>query len=508
MSQIDFPDFFQRPYIRLILIGLLVFTFGINSELFWDDYILFGTDVIPEAPSIFSYWDNSVHFYKTWPLSYMIHYTLWNLVGDAYWLYKYLNLALHIATACLIYKMLKDYKFFAPFLVALLFLIHPMQVESVLWISQLNTILSTLFFIICLFFLLKSTKDKFYQYYSLSILFFYLSANSKALTILMPFFLIFPLLKKFKLKEIKLYLFLIPFFSISLIKGLSTIKGVYFYGNEVQYRHKVYNVLAGVQPNETTYISDLEQGTNQFFQILKNTGFYVSKVLFPYPILFIYNTPNNFHVLAFALFLLIIWLSLRSKISDVSVLTIFFLLALLPTLGITYIPAHKFSYVANRYVYLALVPYILILLNFLRYYFDIQKIKNLGLFLCILFSISSIILSKRYSSQYTIYDHNYSHNKNIFPLLLKIVKYQEDDQNHKIPPLLETIINNHNGFYYDYFYAISFKYFGEQIDFYKIQYDWYMAEDNKKEALKSLDQGLLKYPENKILLSLKESLVQ
>lgn len=80
-------------------------------------------------------------------LSYMLDYSLWGLWPGGYYLG---NLLLHLANAALIYVVL--IRFYRDRLLSLcaaaIFLLHPVQVETVAWISQRKTLLSLFFFLL------------------------------------------------------------------------------------------------------------------------------------------------------------------------------------------------------------------------------------------------------------------------------------------------------------------------------------------------------------------------
>lgn len=83
-------------------------------------------------------------------LSYMVDYSLWGLRPGGFLL---TNLLLHGLNGYLLYRLVYrlDGRFFAALGGALLFLLHPVQVESVAWISQRKNLLSLTFFLMAFF---------------------------------------------------------------------------------------------------------------------------------------------------------------------------------------------------------------------------------------------------------------------------------------------------------------------------------------------------------------------
>jgi tetratricopeptide (TPR) repeat protein len=89
------------------------------------------------------------------PLLYTLEYKIWGMRAVGF---RVTNLILHLATCIILYfwlaKLFGDP--FISFLAALLFALHPVNTESVAWISSRNNILVTLFSLISFLFYLKT----------------------------------------------------------------------------------------------------------------------------------------------------------------------------------------------------------------------------------------------------------------------------------------------------------------------------------------------------------------
>ncbi len=93
-------------------------------------------------------------------LSYMLDYEMWGKWAGGY---KLVNLLYHLLSGILFYTILV--RFFkisavAAFCAAFIFLNHPVQVESVAWISQRKTVLSGFFFLLSLGAYFQYTENK------------------------------------------------------------------------------------------------------------------------------------------------------------------------------------------------------------------------------------------------------------------------------------------------------------------------------------------------------------
>ncbi|MEI7661774.1 MAG: hypothetical protein WCK34_06245 [Bacteroidota bacterium] len=143
------------------------------------------------------------------------------------WSYYLTNIFIHILNSILVYLLvflLLDHRKWPGFLVALLFAIHPMHVESVAWISERKDVLYTFFFIaglITYFYYLKTNRIK---YLAFAFLLFFLSVLSKAMAVVFPVVLILLdiyLKRKWSYRAI---LEKIPFFIISALFGMLAIR--------------------------------------------------------------------------------------------------------------------------------------------------------------------------------------------------------------------------------------------------------------------------------------------
>lgn len=100
------------------------------------------------------------------------------------------NLILHLLTTLMVFVFiyyLTKKKLSIAFIVALLFGIHPMHVESVAWIAERKDVLYGLFFVSGLFTYLKYLKTKRFLYFIITFLLFVLSLLSKPAAVIFPF---------------------------------------------------------------------------------------------------------------------------------------------------------------------------------------------------------------------------------------------------------------------------------------------------------------------------------
>lgn len=86
------------------------------------------------------------------PLTWLAYSVDWRLFGRSAGGYHYINLLLHACNAVLLFLLLESATGFAwrSLIVAALFALHPVNVESVAWIAELKNVLSMTFFLLAL----------------------------------------------------------------------------------------------------------------------------------------------------------------------------------------------------------------------------------------------------------------------------------------------------------------------------------------------------------------------
>ncbi|MGH7203773.1 MAG: hypothetical protein ACREHC_05005, partial [Candidatus Levyibacteriota bacterium] len=150
----EFNDLFiplttRKVIIFLSLIGFFVFFNALSGAFVWDDlsYIQFNPDVHTlDLINLFkaNSFNHSAGQYRALTATYFA--SLYSLFGNNTFFYHFLQLVLHTANTILLFFLFR--KFFSiniAFFLSVIFLIHPMQVESVAFIGSSGNVL--LFFL-------------------------------------------------------------------------------------------------------------------------------------------------------------------------------------------------------------------------------------------------------------------------------------------------------------------------------------------------------------------------
>lgn len=131
---------------------------------------------------------NSIYIPLT-QLSYAVEFRLFGLVPVAYHID---NLLLHIANALLVFWLFFKLSGRRPtaFIVALLFALHPLHVESVAWVTERKDVLYAFFFLFSFVMYVQFTEKRNPVFYVLSLLLFLLSMLAKGMAVTLPLLLL------------------------------------------------------------------------------------------------------------------------------------------------------------------------------------------------------------------------------------------------------------------------------------------------------------------------------
>ena len=229
-----------RPHIFALLI-LFAVTFalywqalGHNFLIFWDDSGYVTRNLTIQRVT----WENikaaftSLYMGNYAPvqiLSYMFDYSIWGMRPEGF---IFTNILIHIANGILFYYLLTrlSWQRLTAGAAALIFLIHPVQVESVVWVSERKNVLSMLFFLLSLTWYImyreKSGKQRRLLYIS-SMIAFIFALLTKSVSVVLPLVLIAwdlciaPKRDRNNLKH--LLIDTVPFFAVALVFVLLTI---------------------------------------------------------------------------------------------------------------------------------------------------------------------------------------------------------------------------------------------------------------------------------------------
>ncbi|HMO01713.1 MAG TPA: hypothetical protein PKD37_02730 [Oligoflexia bacterium] len=335
---------------RLLLGGVLLITILLYLPSIWFEYInLDDPYYYLENPDVLSFDLFKIFSFKTltlgdWtPLATISYWFEYKIFGIDSRISHGFNLALHLINGVLLFSLLKKIETnkWLIFYSALIFLIHPLQIESVAWISSRKNLLCAAFYTSSLILLLDSR-------YLLTILFGFLALCSKGTAVTLPIVGIIILWLKNErdqsrslrshlrsiVNEKNLLLTLLLLFVFSGLRGVLSLQSQ----KMVIWLSPANDYL----PEERIAIA------------LKVMAFQIIQFFYPKILSVYYEWPASneiyFEALGFiAVGILVFWLSFKiSKTTFASLLI--YLIILLPTANI--VPAPMIQ--ADRYLYQAL----------------------------------------------------------------------------------------------------------------------------------------------------------
>jgi len=186
--------------ICLLFFGLTVWTFApvlqTNFQVFDDDAIFLNNSHVNTGLS----WQNlswalfSTDYSYSYPLTRISHMLDFEMFGPHPWGHHLTNVLLHAANGVLLFLVLKRMTaaFWRSLIVAMLFALHPLRVESVAWISERKDVLSAFFGLLALWTYARFTEEskmeggRSKRFYGLTLLFFTFGLMSKSMLVTFP----------------------------------------------------------------------------------------------------------------------------------------------------------------------------------------------------------------------------------------------------------------------------------------------------------------------------------
>jgi len=146
----------SQGWALIAAVALLAYLPTLRNGFVWDDDAFLTDNVLIKAP------DGLRRFWLTtepvdyWPMTSSTLWVEWRLWGLHAAGYHATNLLLHIAEAGLLWLILRRLRLPGALFAALLFAVHPVNVESVAWIAQRKNLMAMLFFLLSAYFFLRT----------------------------------------------------------------------------------------------------------------------------------------------------------------------------------------------------------------------------------------------------------------------------------------------------------------------------------------------------------------
>src|SRR5262245_36276454 len=355
--------------VLLVLATIFAYRPAWNGGFVWDDDFYVTKNALLTAPDglrriWFSLESPSQYFPLTYT-SFRIERPLWGLNPTGY---HWVNILLHAANALLLWRLLSALKVPGAWLAAGIFALHPVQVESVAWITERKNVLMGFFFLLTLLAWTRfidernqrsganerprpeeATQDGkisrvSWRFYWLALIFYLLALSSKATACTLPAALFLILWLQKKRIDWRRVSQITPFIVLGLAMGLMTIWWE-------RYHQFTLGPMFALGPLERLIVAT------------HAVWFYLGKLFWPANLTFIYpqwtiepNNPFSYIWLVAGIASCVgIYFARRYVGRSLEVAAAFFVVTLSPVLGFIMLYTFRYTFVADHYQYLACI---------------------------------------------------------------------------------------------------------------------------------------------------------
>ncbi len=340
----------RKPIFGVLLIAsvaLIAYWPALIGKFLWDDEALVSKSPLVHDPhGLMRIWftRDAIDY---WPVTNSAFWLEWRVWGANPVGYHLVNLLLHVVNSLLIWLILRRLAIPGGFIAALLFAVHPVNVESVAWIAQLKNLLAMFFGLLSVWTYLALERDKpsriYGRWYWCSLIAFALAMLSKGSVAILPAVLL-----------------LLDWRRNRRVAWQDVVRGLPYWAISIALT--IVNIL--LQTNGQQVV--IRQAS--FAERVTGAGaaiwFYLSKAIAPISLNFVYP---KWHIdagkMTWWLPLLLavavtaaLWSQRRTPIGRQLLFAwAFFCIALVPVLGFADIYFMRYSLVADHYQYIALI---------------------------------------------------------------------------------------------------------------------------------------------------------
>ncbi len=175
-----------------LALGLLVavsYYPATQGGLVWDDVVFTLTRSVEDVSGIWKIWfeprsiEHEGHYWPILYTTFWLEHKLWgfNPLG-----YHIVNLLLHVAVTLLLWRLLLRMAVPGAWVVAAVFAVHPLHVESVAWVMGRKDLLASLFYLAVVLTYFRFVEHGHRGYYAQALVLFVLSLLSKSIAVTLP----------------------------------------------------------------------------------------------------------------------------------------------------------------------------------------------------------------------------------------------------------------------------------------------------------------------------------
>jgi protein O-mannosyl-transferase len=336
----------------LISVTMFAYLPVFRAGFVWDDDAsLTNYSLIKASHGLFLFWFSTVPA-DYWPVTATTLWMEWRIWGINPLGYHVTNLILHVSEALLLWATLRRLRVPGAYLAALIFAVHPVNVESVAWIAQRKNLMAMLFFLLSINFFLKtdlwtaSYREKRRRsgpgrWYWLSLLALTLGMLSKGSVAMLPVVLVGLMLSRNQ-SFWRSVVSTSPFF---LIAGVFALVDIWFQAHHLSQTVRHAGLL------------------ERFLGAGAIVWFYLSKALLPIDLNFAYPLwrirPETVRwwlpLVGAGVLTFVLWHLRNTRLRPILFAWGFFCVCLVPVMGFTDVYFMKYSLVADHYQHIAII---------------------------------------------------------------------------------------------------------------------------------------------------------
>jgi tetratricopeptide (TPR) repeat protein len=251
----------------IVLAGLWIYWPVLRGEWIWDDSLLVTDNkVVQDSAGLWKIWFQPACMSDYQPLKFSVVWLQWHLWGENTLGYHLTNVALHLVSSFLVWRLLAKLGMKLAWLGGLVFAVHPLQVESVAWISELKNTLSLPPFLLAMCAYVDFDESRRWRDHALALAWFLVAMLCKSTMVMFPFvILLYAWWKRGRLawSDVRASA---PFFAVSLVLGLATLE------------------FTSVAPESTLAQAAAVGFSGKLLLTGGLIGFYVAKFFWPVPL--------------------------------------------------------------------------------------------------------------------------------------------------------------------------------------------------------------------------------
>jgi tetratricopeptide (TPR) repeat protein len=328
--------------ILLLLLVFLAYARAGAAGFIWDDESHLTQNPCIVGPlGLADIWTSASAVY--YPLVLTTFWILHHFVGITPLPYHVLNVAFHAASALLLWRVLVQLQVRGAWLGAAMWALHPVLVQSVAWITEMKNTQSAFFYLLAISCYLQSRDRKRNGiFYWLTIFFFVAAITSKPSTVMLPVVLALCLWWRegaIKQRDLRL---LLPFVLISLLASGWTI-----------WEQKFHSHATGAEWAQTPLQRILISADAVWFYLLK--------LIWPHPLIFIYPRWNVdpsrwlawIPLVALLVATTVLFIKRNTALRPVAFAFAYFVVTLFPVLDFFNVYFFRYSFISDHFQYLA-----------------------------------------------------------------------------------------------------------------------------------------------------------